>query len=59
MNYDEDYIDENSLWLVIKSLRHVSNFKVFLICYYTQNGYKLLKDDVIKLGRVKFKVKEI
>lgn len=30
MNYDEDYIDENSLWLVIKSLRHVANFKVFL-----------------------------
>ena len=28
MNYNEDYIDENSLWLVIKSLRHVRDFKV-------------------------------
>jgi hypothetical protein len=31
MNYEEDYIDENSLWLVVKSLRHVSGFKVIKI----------------------------
>jgi hypothetical protein len=48
--HNNDYIGENVPWIVVKSLKYVSGNK---------HGYKLQVDDIIKLGRVRFKIKEI
>jgi len=45
---DLENIDDN-VWIVVKSLKATNNNK----------GYKLCEGDLIKLGRVKFRIKEI
>eukprot|EP01017_Pseudomicrothorax_dubius_P032908 TRINITY_DN4354_c0_g1_i1.p1 TRINITY_DN4354_c0_g1~~TRINITY_DN4354_c0_g1_i1.p1 ORF type:complete len:490 (+),score=89.00 TRINITY_DN4354_c0_g1_i1:221-1690(+) len=44
---------DNSLWLVAKSVQSSTNSQV------KQMGHRLSEDDLIKLGRVRFKVKEL
>ena len=53
--------DSDKLWLVIRSLKGPDGKAVSLILYeilYVQLDYKIRKFDVIKLGRVRFKVKD-
>lgn len=60
--------DQNSaenLWLVAKSIKNSTGRKVRAICSLSRNfsfrkqGYKLRDGDVIKLGRMIFKVREL
>ena len=50
---DEDEIEKNpetKIWRVVKYCKSKNG---------SQTGYRLMPDDLIKLGRVRFKVREI
>ena len=67
MEEDEKEIEdnpENKLWHIIKhcrviELNGIDAANAFLSSKKSYNGYKLLPNDIIKLGRVRFKVREI
>lgn len=55
---------ENKLWHIIKyckviELNGLDAQNTFLSSKQTYIGYKLMPNDIIKLGRVRFKVREI
>ena len=51
-------IRNDDVWLVVRSLKNQDG-KIVSVVFLKFQNYKLRKNDVIKLGRVKFRIKDL